>query len=97
MQCILATRQRCRGFDDTTENETMTFPAAFDGRVVTIENASAVLGLSVQALRAALAWEDFAPSADGLILFGVARRAAERFPQPAAHDDDSRMHRMRAE
>lgn len=76
----------------------MGFPAAFDGRLVTIETASSVLGLSVQALRAALAWEDFTPGADGMIMFGVARRAAERFPQPEPHDDEaSRMRRMRAE
>lgn len=76
----------------------MEFPATFDGRIVAIQTAADVLGLSVQSLRAALAWEDFAPGADGMILFGVARRAAERFPQPAAFNDEARrMRRMRAE
>ena len=76
----------------------MEFPAAFDGKLVTIQTAADVLGLSVQSLRAALAWEDFTPGADGMILFGVARRAAKRFPHNPPQDDEARrMRRMRGE
>ncbi len=75
----------------------MAFPEAFDHKTLSLSTAASLFCRTETELRCALAMEDFVP-ADGMINFGIARRAMERWLPPLRHDhDDSRMARMRCE
>ena len=76
----------------------MPFLAFLDGKLVSVSALAATFGVAEYELRAALAWDDYSPDADGMILAGVARKAAARIPpRPVQDDSHDRMGRMRFE
>lgn len=70
------------------------FPTQFDSRLVTIETAAAVIGVSAETVRACLAMEDFMPTgADWTLDFGTFRRLIDTYAPGAAAAQAAENHR----